>query len=45
MFLKSTRKIIDQIIEVIPSGLDNGELYIKHELGSNSFFLRREDGK
>ena len=36
-------RIIDKIIENISA--DNGELYIAHEAGSNSFSLKREDGK
>ena len=38
-------KIIDKIIENIPAGMDNDEIYIVHEPGTNAFSLRREDGK
>ena len=36
-------RIIDKIIENLP--VDNHELYIAHEPGSNSFSLKREDGE
>ena len=36
-------KIMDKIIENLPS--TNSELYIIPEPGTNSFTLRREDGK
>ena len=36
-------RIIDKIIENLPA--DNDELYIAHKSGSNSFSLKREDGK
>ena len=36
-------RMIDKIIENISA--DNEELYIAQEAGSNSFSLKREDGK
>ena len=36
-------KIMDKIIENLPS--TNDDFYIIHEPGTNSFSLRREDGK
>ena len=34
---------MDKIIENVPT--DNDEFYVVHEPGTNSFSLRREDGK
>ena len=36
-------RIIDEIIETLPA--NNGELWIAHEPSSNSFSLKRENGK
>ena len=35
--------IMDRIIQALPA--DNDEFYIEHPVGSNSFTLKREDGR
>ena len=40
---KNDNIILDRIIEALPP--TNDELYIEHPVGSNSFTLKREDGK
>ena len=35
--------IMDRIIQALPA--DNDEFYIEHPIGSNSFNLKREDGR
>ena len=37
------KTVMDKIIEHLP--LTNDEFYIIHELGTNSFSLRHQDGK
>ena len=43
VFKNNEKGIIDKIIENLPA--NNGELYIAHEPSSNSFSLKRENGK
>ena len=35
--------IMDRIIQALPA--DNDEFYIEHPIGSNSFTVKREDGR
>ena len=42
--LFDTKKIImDRIIQALPA--DNDEFYIEHPIGSDSFTLKRDDGR